>query len=359
MAAGRRRRGHARVDRERRQAARQAGRRARVPADVQQSARSQQLLHRDPGRRRRHRGAGLGRHARAHVPALRRAPRLQDRAARRDRGRGRRHQGRDPQDLGRLRLRHAAHRNRHPPPGAQVAVRFQRAPPHLVRQRVRLSRSRRQRRGRDQPGRPAHRRLPRLRAPAASTSTRPSRRCASPTCRPTSSCRARTTAASIATAPSASRCSSRGCSNSRCAGAWPSRTSSRNPRPTSAGATRSAATCSTSRASRICAPTSRSATPRPCSTATSTTSSPPASSKRLMAQTTAPELLELPRELRGARVLLRPHRPGDGVDILRRRRSPSRRAQDLARVGRPATGPWTMPRHTCAAWPASGSRAKR
>ena len=32
-----------------------------------------------------------------------------------------------------------------------------------------------------------------------------------------------------------------------------------------------------------------------------------------MAQTPAPELLELPRELRGARVQLRPHRPGDGV----------------------------------------------
>ena len=49
--------------------------------------------------------------------------------------------------------------------------------------------------------------------------------------------------------------------------------SSRTRRPTSAGATRSARTCSTSRASRTCAPTTKSATRRRCSTATSTTSS--------------------------------------------------------------------------------------
>ena len=56
----------------------------------------------------------------------------------------------------------------------------------------------------------------------------------------------------------------------------PSSRSWKTPRPTSAGATRSVPTCSTSRASRTCAPTTRSATPRPCSTATSTTSSKPA-----------------------------------------------------------------------------------
>ncbi len=50
---------------------------------------------------------------------------------------------------------------------------------------------------------------------------------------------------------------------------------SRTARPTSAGATRSVRTCWTSRASRTCAPTSRSATPRGCSTAISTNSSPP------------------------------------------------------------------------------------
>jgi len=48
---------------------------------------------------------------------------------------------------------------------------------------------------------------------------------------------------------------------------------------TSAGAARSAATCSTSRASRTCAPASRPATRNRCSTATSTTSSPRASSR--------------------------------------------------------------------------------
>jgi len=48
------------------------------------------------------------------------------------------------------------------------------------------------------------------------------------------------------------------------------------PRPTSAGATRSAATCSTRAASRTCAPTSRSAIPRKCWTVTSTRSSKPA-----------------------------------------------------------------------------------
>ena len=42
-------------------------------------------------------------------------------------------------------------------------VRFQRAPPHLVRQRVRLPRGRRLHRDRDQSGGPAHRHLPRLR----------------------------------------------------------------------------------------------------------------------------------------------------------------------------------------------------
>ena len=52
--------------------------------------------------------------------------------------------------------------------------------------------------------------------------------------------------------------------------------SSKTPRPTSAGATRSGATCSTRAASRTCAPTSRSATPRRCSTATSIPSSRPA-----------------------------------------------------------------------------------
>ena len=50
----------------------------------------------------------------------------------------------------------------------------------------------------------------------------------------------------------------------------------RPPSPTSAGAARSATTCSTRAASRTCAPASSAATPRRCSTATSTNSSRPA-----------------------------------------------------------------------------------
>ena len=63
--------------------------------------------------------------------------------------------------------------------------------------------------------------------------------------------------------------------SSSCASARPNSRRWKTPRPTSAGATRSAATCWTSRASRICAPTSKSATRRPCWTATSTISSQP------------------------------------------------------------------------------------
>ena len=106
----------------------------------------------------------------------------------------------------RLRLRLPAHRDRRAPAGAQVAVRLQRAPPHVVRQRVRLPRGRRHDRDRHQSGRPARSTPTAPRAPAASTSTRPTRRCASRTCRPTSSCSARTTARSTATAPRRWRC---------------------------------------------------------------------------------------------------------------------------------------------------------
>ncbi len=72
-------------------------------------------------------------------------------------------------------------------------VRFECAPPHVLRQRVRLSRGRRNRRRRHQSGRPAHRRLPGFgrRRPARQQDrvrgTHHAR------CRPASSCRARTT----------------------------------------------------------------------------------------------------------------------------------------------------------------------
>ena len=51
------------------------------------------------------------------------------------------------------------------------------------------------------------------RAPVASTSTRPTPRCASPTCHPVSSSNARTTAPSIATARRRWPCSRRGCAD--------------------------------------------------------------------------------------------------------------------------------------------------
>ena len=57
-----------------------------------------------------------------------------------------------------------------------------------------------------QPRGPAHRHLPLLRAPAASTSTRPTPPCASPTCRAASWWSARTSARSTRTARAPWRC---------------------------------------------------------------------------------------------------------------------------------------------------------
>jgi peptide chain release factor 2 len=90
-----------------------------------------------------------------------RAQGLQGHGGRRDARRRGRHQERHDQGRGRVRLRPAAHRNRRAPPGAQEPVRQLRRPPHLVRLAVRLPRNRRLDRDRDQPGRCAHRHLPR------------------------------------------------------------------------------------------------------------------------------------------------------------------------------------------------------
>ena len=65
-----------------------------IPPHVQQSDGPQQLLHRHPGRRRRHRGPGLGLDAAAPVPALLRAQGLQGRDPGTVGRRGRRHQDR-------------------------------------------------------------------------------------------------------------------------------------------------------------------------------------------------------------------------------------------------------------------------
>ena len=131
---------------------------------------------------------------------------FQRRSSRGISGRSRRHQERDAQGDRRVRLRAPAHRDRRAPARAQVAVRRQQPPPHVLRERVRLSRSRRDDRGRRSiPPTCASTPIARP-APAASTSTRPTRRSASRTCRPTSSCSARTTARSTATAPKRWRC---------------------------------------------------------------------------------------------------------------------------------------------------------
>ena len=138
----------------------------------------------------------------------------------------------------------------------------QRAPAHVVRERVRLSRGRRLDRGRDQSGGPAHRHVPRVgrgrpahqqdrlrgahHAPADQHRRAvPERPLAAPQPRRgDGDAQGEALRARAAQAPGRAA-EARG-----------------HARPTSAGATRSAATCSTSRASRTCAPTTRSATRR-------------------------------------------------------------------------------------------------
>ena len=78
---GRRRCGLGRRHRKGTAAARVARARAGVPAHVPRRDGCAQRLPRHPGRRRRHRGPGLGADADAHVPALGRGARLQDRGA--------------------------------------------------------------------------------------------------------------------------------------------------------------------------------------------------------------------------------------------------------------------------------------
>ena len=89
------------------------------------------------------------------------------------RGRGRRHQVGDHPGQGPQRLWLAQDRERRASPGAHLAVRFQRAAAHVVRQRLRLSGGRRPHQDRHQRIRRAHRHHARAAAPAVSTSTRP------------------------------------------------------------------------------------------------------------------------------------------------------------------------------------------
>ena len=177
---------------------------------------------------------------------------------------------------GRLRLRLAQDRDRRAPAGAQVAVRLRQPPPHQLHLGVRVAGSRRQHRHRHQPGRPAHRRLPllRRRRPARQQDRvggahhphadqhrgrlpdRPQ-----PAPEPRQRDEDAGGQALRAGNPEAQRRARRGRSR---------------PSPTSAGAARSATTCSTRAASRTCAPASSAATRRRCSTATWTNSSRPA-----------------------------------------------------------------------------------
>ena len=151
--------------------------------------------------RGRHRLAGLGRDAPAHVPALGRAARLPGGDEGGVTGRGGRAQVGDLHRPWRERLRPVRGRAGRPPAGPDLALRRAEAPPHRVRPGRRRAAGRRRRRGRPRRGGPAGRHLPRLRAPAASTSTRPTRRSASPTSRPGSSSSARTSARRRRTRP--------------------------------------------------------------------------------------------------------------------------------------------------------------
>ena len=230
-------------------------RRARGGAAVQRRVRLRRRRGHGPLGRRRHRFAGLGRDAAADVPALGRAPRLRGRDEGGVRGRGGGDQVGDLHRQGRERLRPVRRRARRPPAGADLALRRAVAPPHRLRPGRRRAAGRRRGRGRARRG-GAPRSTPTApRAPAASTSTRPTPRSASPTCRPGSSSSARTSARRRRTRRPRCGCCGPGCSRRRSASAprsWrPSAASRRRP----SGARRSAATrCTPRPGSRTTAP---------------------------------------------------------------------------------------------------------
>ena len=145
-------------------------------------------------RRGRHGRPGLGRDAPAHGDALGRAARLQGRAARGERGGGGRHQVGDLPRQRRERLRALRRREGRAPARAHLALR---RPDRAARPRSRPSRCRPSSRtsARSRSTTTTCRSTPTARpAPAASTSTRRTPPCASPTGRPASSSSARTSA---------------------------------------------------------------------------------------------------------------------------------------------------------------------
>ena len=147
-------------------------------------------------RHRRHRRAGLGRDAAAHVPALGRPTGgFQTELIEASPGEEAGLKSATFTVKGENAYGIAQGRARRPPARAAVAVRLGPPPPHLLRRGDREPAARRRLGpGRDRRGRAAHRHLPRLAAPAASTSTRPTPRCASRTSRRGSSSSARTSA---------------------------------------------------------------------------------------------------------------------------------------------------------------------
>ena len=243
--AGDRRRGRGRAAR----AAHGEAKRRQVETLLSGEADAQRHLSRGPCRRRRHREPGLGQDAAAHVHALGRAQRLQGRGAGNPRRRRGRHQVGDHPDQGPQRLWLAEDRSRACTAWCASRPIDSNARRHTsLRQRLGLSGHRRHDRDRDQRERLPHRHLPRRPAPAASTSTRPIRRCASRTSRPASWSPAR--GALAAQEPrhglgDAARAPLRGGAEEARGGG---QRAEARPRPTSAGATRSAPTC--------CSPTS-------------------------------------------------------------------------------------------------------
>ena len=178
---GREGRGHDR----RRRGARCARRARSAPARRARGAavrrgRRQRRLCRDQLRRRRHRSPGLGRHAAAHVHALGRA-RTATRSSWLEESAGEQAgiKSATLQVKGPQRLRLAEDRGRRAPAGAHLARSTRNARRHtvfasvwvypVVDDTIEIE---------HQPGRRAHRHLPRLAARAASTSTRPTRPCA-------------------------------------------------------------------------------------------------------------------------------------------------------------------------------------
>ena len=138
---------------------------------------------RSPRRHRRRRGGAVRRRSAAHVPALRRGAGLAVRADLGQRVRSRRLQGSDRLDQRHRRVRQTEVRKRRPPRPARAGDRKRRAHPHLGGDRRGAARGRGRRRPDRRQATCASTSIAR-RGPAASRSTPPTARCASPTCRP-------------------------------------------------------------------------------------------------------------------------------------------------------------------------------